>query len=901
MSQFQRQAYVLTIGLWSVLAVPFAHAGSSPTSWEDNLTEAQFITRNSDENAQGNQLVDIEIRWTGSELRYSGVWYPVNGTVVWWAAGNAQAWDDFVADYVQGEDGRWLDFDVEIINGTKLFSGCFLIDGDAYAWEIRSTHTDAEFQTRLGNNSLKGLQIIDFEAYVENGNTTFAGAWVNDPNQPRTTLYYGLTGAELSDILSPQLPIDPTSGLSPISGIAGRPIDIERYYSTIHSETRYAIIFAMYPGHEWAVWRGYNETDFNQKDFESSDANTHLIDLETWNDGGLRYAGVWGDTYKSLHEVSGIAAEQDSEPINGQMQNLINLFEAQDGQGPLGTIGFYAKNIRTNQSIGYRASEPFYLASCSKTTAHIKLWQEHEANNIDMVNDPSILYSKNPWYMNDKNNGLGQANFGTSYTLAQLDSLMMGPSDNAATSMLIELVLGRNLLNKWLSGVSGVGRGFGLITGISDLDRIIMWQGQVNDFPNDTSYFTIPSWIWEPVFRGAGDLFGDLQNWANANNGGVIPQRSTSLGHQRYYRMGMNTVQPRAFGRMLEKYIDGDFFNEAGTLTSALNSMGTFSQMADNLDGNAFFAGFNPLPEPTALTGFYKNGGKGGTLCNGTRYQVTNDTGIMQKGADTIVMVMFSKDNLTCNSNCNPAILNCRPSTASPPGNAIRSFYFARLGSELFSELIADMTDSGTEFHKISSETISPYKSWWIRNHIDNVRGGDAMPYKVRYFASVDTIIDGNLAPPNGTGNDYLLGTYQTPSNHLGNSEVNVGIDIDEFPANIPEGIYNIGWMIDADDEVGEWDDRAVDNTVLGINISAPMTLEVLPPSLSTDLTGDGKVGTADFRPFQPCMEGPDVPTTRTCDLSDIDGDGYTDLYDYYLFQHCYNGDDLFANPTCEN
>ncbi len=890
-----RLSWLAVACFYTSLAASSAYA-QSPASVGDDLTLAQFEARLATEAGNGKQLVDVEIRWDGSEIRYSGIWYPVAGTMVCWVGADAQSWDDFVANFVQGEDGRWLDFDVDIIDGTKLFSGCFLIDGDAYAWEIRPTNTDAEFQTRLGDKALEGMQIIDFEAYVENSVTSFAGTWVNDPNQPRTILYYGLTGSEFNDLFDPQFPIDPASGLVPISGIAGRPIDVERYFSSDHNGIRYAVIFAMYPGAEWAVWTGLNATDFDQKIVDHSDINTHLIDLETWDNGGLKFAGVWGDAYKSLHEVDAIAAEEDSEPITPELQAIIDQFEAFDGTAPLGIVGFYAKNIRTNQSIGYRASEPFYLASCSKTTAHIKLWQEHEAENIDINNDPSILYSKNPWYMSDKTNGLGQANFGSSYTLAQLDQFMMGPSDNAATSMLIETVLGRELLNKWLAGVSGVGRGFGTITGISDLDRVIMWQGQVSNFPSDPSYFLIPSWIWEPTFRGAGDIFNDLQNWANTNNGGNIPQRFDSTGHQRYYRMGMNTAQPRAFGRMLEMFIDGDFFSEAGTLTSALNSMGTGSQLDDNLAGQAIFAGFDPLPEPTSLTTYYKNGGKGGVLCNGTRYDVVNDTGIVQKGADTIVMVVFTKDNLTCRTDC--VIPQCRQKTTSPPGNAIRSFFMARFGYELFSGLMADLTDTGLGTHSMSSTTVSPNESWSVSTQIDNVRGGDALLYKIRFYASTDPVIDGILAPPNGTGDDYLLGTFQTPTRHLGNSTANVVLNLDDFPPEIPTGSYFVGWIIDADDEVGEWDDRSFDNNVL---FSTNILLNVVPALIGPDYDGDGVVGTVDYRLFWPCVTGPAAPLDAGCSTVDLNGDGRMDLFDYYLFQRCFSGDGVLADPDCQN
>ncbi|MBI4579228.1 MAG: serine hydrolase, partial [Planctomycetes bacterium] len=669
-------------------------AAASPARYHDELSLSAFLSTDAAESAAGRQLVDIEVRDGAGGPFFSGVWYPVSGTTWRWIHGDATAWDDFL-DLVATKQGRWLDVEVGIFSGQKRWSGIFLEDGDSYAWEVRTTNDDAGFQTELEDNLRAGRQIIDFEAYVENGQTTYGGVWVNDPNQPRTTLYHGLTSAEVNDIFNPQLPIDPASGISPIDGIAGRPIDFEAYFSTLHNKYRYAIIMAMYPGHEWALWFGQTQTDFDDKNDVESDDNTHLIDLEVYNVGGtVRWAGIWGDTYKSLHEVSSIPADPDPEPMNANLQALVTQFEAPDAQGPLGIVGLYAKNTRSNQSVGYRAGEPFYLASCTKVAIHIRMWQMHEAGQIDILNDPPFTFTKNPWYVEDKPGGFDQFDFGNQFSWNTVDRYMIRASDNAATSIIMESIVGRERMNDWLSGVAGVGRGFGLITGITELDRVIMWQGQVQNFPNDPSYFLIPSYIWEPSFRGMTDVFGDLQAWANVNNGGTIPSRSDSQGHFRYYRMGMNTAEPRAFGRLLEDYMDGDYFTDpVNTLPLSLANFGSGTQLVDNLDGTAFFPGFPALPEPTSLTVYSKNGGKGGVLCNGTRYQVVNDTAIIQKGPETIVMAVFCRDNLVCNSNCVPAIPNCRPTTASPPGNAIRSFFHARFGYELFSQLIADLKD----------------------------------------------------------------------------------------------------------------------------------------------------------------------------------------------------------------
>lgn len=878
----------------AVILVASNTRAASPARHHADLTLAAFLDQDAIEIAAGRQLVDIEARDSGSGARFSGIWYPVNGTTWRYIHVDAANWDDFI-DIVDGKDGRWLDVEVGYFNGQKRWSGIFLETGDDYGYEVRTTNDDATFQSRLESNLRAGRQIIDFEAYTENGNTTYAGVWVSDPNEPRTTLYYGLTAAEVNDIFNPQLPIDPASGLAPIKGICGRPIDFERYYSTPHGEYRYAIIMAMYPGHEWAVWFGRTEAEFQQDLSDASDDNTHLIDLEVYESGGgLRYAGIWGDTYKSLHEVDAIPAQEDPEPLSPTLQNLVAQFETPDAQGPLGIVGLYAKNIRSNQSIGYRQAEPFYLASCSKVAIHMKLWQMVE-DGLDMTN--TITFNKNPWYVEDRGNGLNPTSglhqnfFGDNLSLTTYDTAMMRPSDNAATSLLVEAVIGREQLNHWLAGVPGVGRGFGLITGITDLDRIILWQGQINNFPNDPSFFLIPTYISEPTFRGMGDVFGDLQTWANANNGGNVPSWSDSQGHFRYYRMGMNTAEPRAFGRLLEKYMDNDFYADPNTLANSLAIWGSGTQLTDNLDGTANFAGFPPLPEPTSLTVYAKNGGKGGVLCDGTRYRVVNDVAIIQKGVETIVMVVCCRDNLICASGCNPPIPNCRPTTASPPGNAIRSFWHARFGYELFSRLIADLKDAGPQFHSVKSTTVSPNQSWWIACRVRNDRGGDALPYKIRFYASVDSLI---------TPSDYLIGTFQTPTIHTGDSDAGVVLNLAGFPDNIPfNNTYFVGWIIDADDEVGEWDDRTAANTVrLGNPSIGQITVELALKA--PDFDHDGDVDQLDFTTFSECAQGPAIPVfSRFCVDRDLDFDGDIDSTDFGIFQQCFSGRGVLWDPDC--
>lgn len=863
--------------IWCAVAV-MGWAGAALAGgthdYRTEMTWPQLQAEDGDQLSQGRKIVDIEMRWNGSEMRYTGVWGEVTGAVHGIVGVDGVTWQDFVND-MSALDGRWLDIEVGYFNGVKRWAGIFVEDGDDYGYTVRTTMTEAEFDQELYDNLRDGKQIIDFEAYTEGGVTKFAAVWVSDPNQPRTAIYHHLTLAQVSDLLNPQGPIDPSSGVSPLPGVNGRIIDAERYQSEAHGEPRYAIIVSNHDA-GGGLWMRTGDPLIELADDNNGFTNgsTRLVDLDLFViDGTLRYLGVWAQDVKSLNTVAGPAGGDDPEPINPTLQAVINAFEADGNNGlPQGMLALYAKNIRTNQSISYRASEPMYLASCSKTAMHIRLWQMIE-DDPDLLTD-TLMYTTanntgNPWWVDNRDvSGLGPQDFGDDETISLLDQAMMQQSDNATTSMLFELVLGRGSFNRWLAGIDGVGRGFHPMTSITDLDRLIMWQGQVNAFPNALSYFSIPSWRFEDLLRDGADTNGWLQ--AFVGNGNPLPAVNGTEGHLRYYRSGFNMAEPRAYGRMLEKLVEGDFFDDPATTTNCLNVFGTGTQVDDAIDGNGnvnFAPGLQPVPTGERPNTLAKNGGKGSSG-DGTR--VINDTVIFQKGPDTIVMVLFSQENW-------------RSSTT------VRDGWMPQFGYELYRDLIADLKDAGPGTYNVSSMTVSPNESWSIIVGVRNLRGGDATPYKVRFYASTDPVI---------TATDRLIGTYQTPANHPGGAVANVGLNLEDFPATIPYGQYYLGWIIDGDDEVGEWDDRGSDNTVL---YSTGIKLNVVKAQLPFDSNDDDHVDIKDIAAFQACFTGSNVPVNAACTWANFDGDtrNDADLEDYRLMFGCISGPDRLVDPDC--
>lgn len=745
--------------------VPALYA--SDAVYKLNLTRIQFNLHHGSNTSAGRQLMDIDVRWTGSEERYNAIWYPSTDTVHTLIQGTTTDWNDFISEMAP-KNGRYLDVDVGYFDGTKRYSALFYENGDDYSYALRTTNDDATFQAYLAQYLNAGYAIIDFEAYTDNsGNTKYAGVWVKDPNQPMTSLYYGLESAEVSDLISPRI---------------GRVIDIEHYYSAIHGENRWAMVFAMDSGGEQFQRRGDTAATINTKDLDFSDGNTHIIDVESYDSGGgdVRYIALWGDTYKSLHEVDRIAADSDPQAIPVAVTNLINQFETAANPD---VIGFYAKNMRSNQSMGYRADEPFYVASTAKIPIHVKYWREIQRGHLDgttTFNYTTGANSRTPWYTGHRadaasGNALGTDDFGQSFSLQQYDTFMMNRSDNAATSLLMDeptIGLTRDSydVNEWLADISGVGQGWGLVTSIQDVDRNIMWQGQVNDFPTAASYFLAPPSALEAHFRWNDcnsdtvvnslddDCWGDLQAFYGVTGTNNLPQYSRNIGTRRYFAQGLNTATPKAVALLLERLAEGSLL-DATTTQNAITSM----TEGTTINGAAGWPGY--------INVWAKGGSKGRGSAN---LQALSNVGIIALGPDAITVAITTEWNGGTNNAAGTFV----------PTNNVRGVYVPQISLSLLQALSPDLGVCNNASFQ-SPSTLTPGQLFQYGCFPENVGGGDALSFEVHFYASSDTII---------TQSDTYLGktvVQNLPGGGSSYTEVSATLPV------MPAGDYHIGWIVD--------------------------------------------------------------------------------------------------------
>ena len=731
----------------------------------------------------GRSLVDIEVYgdWYYGSERYSGIFLPVTGTIHTLTQGTPSEWSDFI-NMVSPLNGRFLDLEVGYFYEGKLYSAIFLEDGDDYSFALRTTNTESQFQAWLDQYLREGRNIIDFEAYEHpTDGLRYAGVWVDDPNQPRTVLYYHLEADDIDDLLQP---------------LAGRLIDFETYHRSGIGD-RYAVIMAMYPEGGWASGRQLTTAQLDDLHDSSSNAGLEIVDLERyWEGGQWVWGALWGQAPKSLLEVDAMPSDFDPESLPLDLSVLIADFESADQ----GVVGIYAKNFRTGQSLSYRSGEPFYLASSAKVPIHIKFWQEIEAGRLNLANGmpyTNCSDCRDNWYVDERAYpGFDNSDFGFIFDLDRFDRAMMQVSDNGATSALVDdLTFGLSHdnqdLNEWLSGVSGVGRGWWPVTSIHDVDRTIIWQGQVVNYTYDTSFFTVPGWAFEPWWRSGGtDTWGDLSDWLG--NPATLPRTNGDTGHERYYSMGLNSATPKAFVLLLEGFWQNEFLTPVNTRI-ALARMTEWTSLDDQL--------------PAHVDVWAKGGVKGGAS------HPVSDTAIIEMGPDAVGVVVLTKDNTRTTGS-------------------IRSNYTAPAAREIFEALVADL-EPDMFGASVGPLVLEPGQVINISTDIENSGGGDcATSFDVTFVASIDSVV---------SPDDALIGTTRMVGIPGGTREfVNFS---GPLPISIPSGFYFVGLKVDSSDsdpifgEIGEQDEG--NNT----GVIDWVAIEVLDTLLFADGFESGDLG----------------------------------------------------------
>ncbi|MCB1627383.1 MAG: serine hydrolase, partial [Xanthomonadales bacterium] len=654
-------------------------------------------------------------------------------------------------------------------------------DGDDYDYDFRTRRSEPAFRDLIASHARDDYQLIDIEVGPNNSNgaTVFSGLWVRHPNQPKTAVIYDLEAAEFSDLLNP---------------MSGRVLDVERYQSDLHGETRYAMIFAMVPGGTWRVARNVSQSTLAGLQNTTADGDTFLIDLDPVP-GVANFDAVWGEDAKSLRDVPPMAAETNLLTPSAGLQNLISAYET--GGDRSNIVGLYARNLRTGTSVGWRMNEFFPLASVMKSAVHFRFWNAVGSGDLNAQSAAQYtrsLNQRNDWYCGVGAGRLDASNFGQSFTLDRYSRYMMEASDNAATSLLVDhpsfgTANLDHTLTEWLASMAGVGRGWGPLISIHDVDRHILQAGQSRNFSSGQSLYLAPPWAMEARFRtsaaqgnvwffsAGSDIYGDLASYYSPES---IPNADMAVGHERFHDSGWNSASPRGISRLYEALLQDDIV-PASVMPSLLTNMNEF----DVVDRHPNFPNANEI--------YSKGGTKGDELLPLTRIQTES------------AMVRIGDDWFTF------AILGKHLSYSTTQIRSANGGRHVNLAYAMLQDIAPNLSACSDAAVNLSATSVGPGVPFSVSCLISN-SGEPAPAFEVAFHLSADASL---------SAADPLLGTVTV--NGLGGGQNQVVTWQGVLPAGLANGSYRVGVVVDrgysssASDNgsIGEWNESFADNTAL--------------------------------------------------------------------------------------
>ncbi|MHA2121504.1 MAG: carboxypeptidase regulatory-like domain-containing protein, partial [Promethearchaeota archaeon] len=185
---------------------------------------------------------------------------------------------------------------------------------------------------------------------------------------------------------------------------------------------------------------------------------------------------------------------------------------------------------------------------------------------------------------------------------------------------------------------------------------------------------------------------------------------------------------------------------------------------------------------------------------------------------------------------------------------------FTWLGADSAPTDRPDMEDRGSAWQSATSGTITAgVTSFTVSNDVRNVGTASTGGFWVHYYASTNNYI---------STSDYLIGSDYVSSVSAFNS--GSASWTGTFPASIPAGVYYIGWIIDKDNSITEFDE-ANNKAYIG----SPRTVLGAPPP-----SGYIEVRVRDS-PTSNFLQSALVQTYETGTTTLVDS-GYTDINGFY-------------------
>lgn len=358
-----------------------------------NMTARRFEDRNNEMRSRGLMMVDMG--FDEAAERYHAVWHEniwhedLPGERRWQAH-----WDlslaaiESLQDDLSQSGYRMVNQATYMKDGQRLWAGIWYENREDLEWRAFRAVTTGEYSNRYSTYKDEGFMPVDVEAYMEDGDTRYAGVWVENVDDFEWTHIINMTPDAYGDAFDHHFAAN------------DRLIDLVSYmrgdtqnFAAIWVDNRNRNAFQGsqegpedHGGRAWGAYRDMTPTSYGDRIREMTDRGyrpTRLSIYET--DGGTRVAAVWRQnamraTWEHRNDVDAdLEAHMENEGLPS-----ISAAIMKDGVFVY-RRGFGYRDLENQRPADARTR--YRLASVSKAVGGIIGMRLHERNELDIVGD----------------------------------------------------------------------------------------------------------------------------------------------------------------------------------------------------------------------------------------------------------------------------------------------------------------------------------------------------------------------------------------------------------------------------------------------------------------------------------------------------------------------------------
>lgn len=146
-----------------------------------NMTAEEYGTSYEAKRGEGFRLVDIEVYWTPSGLRYAAIWLRSCDNTNWaqYRDMSRQVYSDSI-ESLGARGFRVVDFESYRTAAGQRFAAIWEKIPTGRSWQVRTDRTLTSFLNYHKRYVDNGLRLVDFEAYETNDGIRYGGVWAEN-------------------------------------------------------------------------------------------------------------------------------------------------------------------------------------------------------------------------------------------------------------------------------------------------------------------------------------------------------------------------------------------------------------------------------------------------------------------------------------------------------------------------------------------------------------------------------------------------------------------------------------------------------------------------------------------------------------------------------------------------